>query len=96
MGAENTHCKARITHGGDVTISLDDLKNAIEAAHKPPKELGVMWTLVEMVESTGLQPDTLRKKLKEKKVRTWQKHHNRELYYCAADVVKAFKEEGKL
>jgi hypothetical protein len=79
-----------------VTISLDDLKAAVEQTRKPPKELGQMWTLTDMTAHTGLRRDTLRKKLKQFKVRAWQKHHNREIYYCAADVVKAFKQEGKI
>lgn len=97
MGKKDSYCKARITHGGDVTISLAELKAIIEKKNTPPKELGELWSIDEISKATGKPRTTLDGKMRRLGVRRWSPSGVRgdRALWCASDIMKLAK-EGKL
>jgi hypothetical protein len=97
MGAQTLSCKARISDGGPVTISLAELKAILDKRRTPPKELGELWTIDQIASTSGQCRTTLDGKLRRLGVRNWSPSGLRgdRRMWCAADVMK-FAKEGKL
>jgi hypothetical protein len=96
MAKKESLRKVGITHSGSVTLSLDDLKQAMASRLAPPKAWGACWTTDQIAAAISTPRVTLEGKLRALCQRRFKSRTKGAPWlYPAADIVKLAK-EGKI